>query len=60
MLKKLDLRKGLKFTLLGLPLAGILASTLFPLSNFGRQCMILALLVWLQVYFIFDIFLNGK
>jgi len=59
-LKKLDVRKGLKITLLGLPLAGILASAAFPLTNFGRQCMILALLIWLQVYFIFDVFLGGK
>jgi hypothetical protein len=43
-----------------LPLAGIVISSFLPLTVHGRQLLILALLVWFQIYFIFDIFLNGK
>lgn len=49
-----------RYTLRGLPLAGILASSLLPITMFGRQLLILALLVWFQVYIIFDVILNGK
>ncbi len=49
-----------RYIIRGLPLAGILISSLLPLTTFGRQLLILALLVWFQVYIIFDVFLNGK
>lgn len=49
-----------RYIIRALPLAGILISSLLPLTTFGRQLLILALLVWFQVYIIFDVFLNGK
>jgi hypothetical protein len=49
-----------RYTVRGLPLAGIVISSLLPLTMYGRQLLILALLIWFQVYITFDIFLNGK
>jgi hypothetical protein len=49
-----------RYTIRGLPLAGILVSSFLPLTQFGRQLLILGLLVWFQIYIIFDVFQNGK
>jgi len=57
MLKKLDFKKGFRIALPALPLAGIIAGSLLPLSIFGSQCLMLALLIWLQVFLILEIFL---
>lgn len=50
----------LKMALRVLPLAGACASVLLKLTPLGRQFMVLIVLVWLQVYFIFELFLAGK
>jgi len=54
------LPRTLKYVVRGLPLAGAADSVSLPLSPFGRQFMVLIVLVWIQVYFIFDIFPAGK
>ena len=60
MLKKADLKKSVRYAIQGLPLAGIIIASLLPISTLGRQMLILVLLLWFQVFFIFDIFFNGK
>jgi hypothetical protein len=58
--KKLNLKKSLRYGLQGLTLAGIMLSSFFPISTFGRQFLMLLLLVWFQATFLYDIFFNGK
>ena len=60
MLKNLNLKKKFRVVIQGLPLAGIILGSFLPMSTLGRQLLILVLLVWLQVYYIFDVLLNGK
>jgi uncharacterized membrane protein len=60
MLIKEKLWKIIRFTIRGLPLAGIVVSSFLPLTAFGRQMLMLVLLVWFQVYLIFEVFLNGS
>ena len=60
MLKKPSLTKNIRHIIQGLPLAGILLTSLLPLSVLGRQLLMLVLLIWFQAYFIFDVFFNGK
>jgi len=54
------LSKTVKFVLRGLPLAGVIGTVLLPLQRTGQQFMVLIVLVWVQVYFILEIFLAGK
>jgi hypothetical protein len=49
-----------RYTIRGLPLAGILVTSFLPLTILGRQLLMLVLLVWFQIYIIFDVFLYGK
>jgi hypothetical protein len=49
-----------RYTIRGLPLAGILVTSFLPLTMFGRQLLMLALLVWFHIYILFDVFLYGK
>ena len=58
--KKYNFQKSIRYTILGLPLVGIIVSSMLPISTFGSQLLMLILLVWFQVFFIFDIFFNGK
>jgi hypothetical protein len=57
-IKNYTFKEGCRIAVKVLPLAGILVCSFLPLSTIGRQCLMLALLVWVQVYFIFDIFFN--
>jgi hypothetical protein len=50
----------LKNLIRGLPLAGVVASALLPLHELARQFMILVILVWIQAFFILEVFLAGK
>ncbi len=51
------LPRALKYAIRGLPLAGAAASVFLPLHQTGQQFMVLIVLIWVQVYFIFEIFL---
>jgi hypothetical protein len=44
----------------GLPLAGVAVANTLTLSNRGHQFLILITLIWLQVYFLFEVFSDGK
>lgn len=54
------LSKIVKYTLQGLPLAGAASSVFLPISQVAHQFMMLIVLVWLQVFFILDVFVIGK
>jgi len=56
MIKKANLKKNIRNIIRGLPLAGIIVSSFLPLPATGRQLLILVLLVWFQIFILFDIF----
>jgi hypothetical protein len=43
-----------KVAIQGLPLAGAIASVFLPLQRLAQQFVILVVLLWLQVYLIFE------
>ncbi len=45
---------------MGIPLAAAVGASLLPLQRFGQQFVILIVLLWIQVFFIFECFLVGK
>ena len=52
--------KGLKWVIMGLPLGGVAFANFFPLVRSSQQFLILIVLIWIQVFFIFDFFAIGK
>ena len=58
MAKKLP--KAVKVAIRTLPLAGAAATAMLPLQRTGQQFLVLIVLLWLQVYFVIEIFLAGK
>jgi len=57
---KKKLSKTMKFALRSLPLLGAMGSVLLPLQRTGQQFMVLIVLIWVQVYFVLEIFMAGK
>ena len=60
MIKKANLKKNIRYIIRGLPLAGIIVSSFLPMPATGRQLLILGLLVWFQIFILFDIFLHEQ
>ncbi len=58
--KKKRISKVWKLVIQGLPLAGVVATTFVRLPRFGQQFSVLIVLIWLQVFFIIEIFLAGR
>ncbi len=54
------LPSAIKWTIRALPLAGAGATVFFNPTRFEQQFMVLIVLVWVQVFFIFELFLAGK
>jgi hypothetical protein len=52
--------KGWKIVIQGLPLAGAAVTPFLPLQRQGQQFAMLVVLIWIQLFFIFDIFQTGK
>jgi hypothetical protein len=52
--------KGWKIVIQALPLAGAAVTVFLPLQRLGQQFAILIVLVWLQVFFLFEVFQVGK
>jgi hypothetical protein len=52
--------KGWKIVIQGLPLAGAVATVFLPLQRLGQQFVMLIVLLWIQTFFISEVFLNGK
>jgi hypothetical protein len=59
-MKTKKLLKTVKFVIRGLPLAGAAAATLLPLQQPGQQFRMLIVLLWIQLFFISEVFLAGK
>ncbi len=60
MIRSKNAQRAIRLTVEGLPLAAILYGAILPLQRIGQQLLVLALLVWLQLIFVFEIFVNGK
>ncbi len=54
------LPKAAKYAIRALPLAGAIVTGLFNITRFEQQFLVLIVLLWLQVYFIFELFLAGR
>jgi len=54
------LSQVVKIAVPGLPLAAAVATSFLPLREIGRQLIMLFVLIWIQVYFIYEIFLARK
>jgi hypothetical protein len=59
-MKKKIVLKGLKLMIQGLPLAGAVGTVFLPLHHLGGQFAVLVVLIWVQVFFIFEVFQVGK
>ncbi len=51
---------GWKWVLRGLPLAGAAGTAFLPLHRLAQQFSVLIVLVWLQVFILFECFLAGR
>jgi hypothetical protein len=58
-MKKEKRSKALRLTILGMPLGGVAVASFLPLSQLSHQFLILIVLLWVQVFFLFDSFLVG-
>ncbi len=54
------LPKTVRYALRAMPLAGAVAFSFLPLQQIGRQFLILIVLVWVQVYFVLELFMAGR
>ena len=52
--------RNLKLLIQGLPLVAAGATAFLPLQGLGQQFVVLIVLLWLQVFFIVEIFLAGR
>ena len=52
--------KGWKIVIQGLPLAGAAVTVFLPLQHLAQQYVMLIVLLWIQTFFISEVFLNGK
>jgi hypothetical protein len=59
-MKNKKLQKAVKIVARGLPLAGAAVAALLPLQQLGQQFLMLIVLLWIQVFFISEVFLAGK
>ena len=56
-----DMKKrniGWRLVIQSLPVAGAVGTALLPLQRIGQQFLILIVLLWIQVFFIIEIFLG--
>jgi hypothetical protein len=45
---------------MGAPLAAVVGASLLPLQLWGRQFLVMIVLLWLQIFFLGGWFLHGK
>jgi len=50
----------LKWIICGIPVVMIIGTSFLPLQIRGQQFLILALIIWVQVFLIFEVFGIGK
>jgi len=56
----MKLKTDWKYVVEGLPLAGAVGTVFLPLHHLQQQFVILIVLIWIQVFFITDIFLEKR
>lgn len=49
-------KSALRWFLTGLPLVGVVVASLLPLQAWMQQTLVLIVLLWFQVFFLFDTF----
>ena len=59
-MKTKKIPKSWKIVIQGLPQAGAAVTAFLPLKQPGQQLAVLVVLIWIQLFFIFDIFQTGK
>ena len=59
-MEKKKMAKGWKWLIQGAPLAAAAGATLLPVQRLGQQFIVLILLLWVQVFFIVNVFLINK
>jgi hypothetical protein len=52
--------KGWKIVIQALPLAGAAVTVFLPLQRLAQQYVMLIVLLWIQTFFISEVFLYGK
>jgi len=60
MQEKKKLAKGWKWFFQGAPLAAAAGATFLPVQRLGQQFIVLILLLWVQVFFIVNVFMSNK
>lgn len=59
-LSKGKIQKIARYTFFSLPLLGVVAANLMPISIRSHQFLVMIVLIWLQVFFVFEIFFAGR
>jgi hypothetical protein len=59
-LLKKRIQKIVRYTLISLPLAGVVVADFMPLTARAQQFLVMIVLIWLQVFFIFEVFLMSR
>jgi hypothetical protein len=52
--------KGWRIVIQALPLAGAVVTVFLPLQRLGQQFAVLIVLIWIQVFLLFEVFQVGK
>jgi hypothetical protein len=59
-MKTKKVSKGWKIVIQALPLAGAAVTVFLPLQRLGQQFAMLIVLIWIQVFFLLEVFQVGK
>jgi hypothetical protein len=51
----LNFKFYIKSIVLGMPIATIIASSFLPLQTWGQQALVLFILLWFNVFLLFDV-----
>lgn len=58
-MSKEKIKQVLRYTIIGLPLAGVALTNLLPISARTNQFLVMVTLIWFQVFILFEVF-SGK
>ena len=59
-MSKRKVQKIALYILLSLPLAGAVVADLMPISARSQQFLMMIVLIWAQVFFVFEMFQTGR
>jgi hypothetical protein len=57
---KKKISKGWRLVIECLPLAAVVVTSFLPIQRLGQQLNMLFVLLWLQVFLIFEVFMAGR